>query len=641
MSSAYSALTDITHTLNSPDIQAPDLEIGIDRSNTLQLTIPLIAAENSNVTALRILHAINDKTDSIDWKNGQEIGVAFGALLCAASSACTGLYFSTNIVEGFFPTAAPLSKTISTWIIATPAILAQFSFSLNSNLTLGIKVKRYINRLSKKELWQQKNKIAAPLAVVLPTIFGSIVMGKNAFQGSDDGLIWTICAFRALASLGANMDFYLQRKKNTKGHKDIPAIRLILDAQKRLNNLAQSNSADYIQTLSRHQIIKFICDRDTDNPQAQLENVLNSLFDAFPSGAQISAPHSESSSIKYVSLFLGGLVSLINWKAATKVPALCGLNVPTDLTEVYRDPSWLYSPGFLLGAIILGIPSAYVNMAINSIACSRLFNALKKIGNNVHSQGFSHYFASFTWQNWIVLLLGLTTFSIGYGLSNGGSGYLYPFIDTVKVPNGILATIVCTAIGFMSLDSSLNQASNVYNRQLLEDFIAHENPEAFFNDLLPEKQQKLVILINTFSNLVFDSLLDDFNALDTDTIEKIFSAQFLDKLKQRFHPSIPVAVSSAAQPVLIPSQPALINSAQPSQMGIFSQSHSVPLSIPLHSGHLPRNISTDKLNAPPEFREQISPAPSPHLRIFSRSLPRILEDSTAIKPPHRYRSTSP
>ncbi|MDR3492572.1 MAG: hypothetical protein P4M12_11145 [Gammaproteobacteria bacterium] len=606
----------------------------IEEHKQVQLHVPLLEGEASNTTALRILQAINDKTDKVNWKDGQEIIIAFGSLLAAASSASTGKSFSENIVEGFFSGANAGIKKAATWVIATPAILAQFSFSLNSNLTLGIKIKRYIKRTASSDIWQQKTKVAKSLSIVLPTIFGTVVMGKKAFEGSTEGFLWTICAFRALSALGANMDFYLQRQKNSRGLQDTLIIRLILSAQANLNHLAQTNSMEYIQTLSRHRIISSICNRDLQNPdKADLENILDSLLNAFPAEAQSSLKSNESKSIKYSSLILGALVSLINWKAATKVPALFGLNVPADLKDVYENPAWLYSPGFLLGAILFGLPSAYVNTAINSISCSRLFNTLKKVHKNIRHHGLKNYLNTFSKQDWVILLFGLTTFSLGYGLSNGGSGYLYPFIDAAKIPNGIFATVVFTAIGFMSLDSSGNQASNIYHRQLFNDFIKNENPEHFFNQLTPEKQQKIVVLINTYLNLVFDSLLDDFNNLDMCAAEKLFTPDFLNKLNNHFQPSTPGT----------PVEPAAVMSINgtPSKDGLFGNTLISSRPIPCHPNRIKRNISTDKLSAPSEFRETISPAPSPRLfghasRSLPNPVPEILENDSNADHAHSY-----
>ncbi len=610
MSAARNSLEGITekNKVTTFTTTAPDIEnqISSQPSLSIQLNTPLVVGENSNATALRILHAMQDKTASINWSDCQEVLVAISAVLVAMSSASTGYSFSENIVGGFFKNATDDAKQVSTLCIATPAILAQFCYSMNSNLTLAIKIKRHRARTTKsiaRELWEQK----LPLFIILPSIFGVVVNGKAAFINAPTGIMITICTLRTIAALGANMDYYLQKQKNKQGLKSIPSIRLILAAQSHLNTLAKYNDEEYIKLLSRGNLINLICGNDVDTPQDRLEEMFELLLNLVPADHKVTSKK-QSKCIEYTSLFLGGVASLMNWKTATKVPGLFRMKIPGDLSELYTNFNWDYMPGFALGALYFGLPSAYVNTAIYSISCARLLNAFGKVKQDICEEGFFPYIHSFSCLDWIRIVLGLVVFSLAYGLSNGGSAYLYPFLDVLKIPLAIFAIVVFTAIGFMSFDSAGNNISNYYHLKLFYDFLNSKEKEKYFENLDPEKQQKLVILANTYCNLTFDTILNELNILEEDKIESLFSEDLYENMSKRFDDTSPKQPANPQQTTdIAPTE------SRPSQAGMFSASGSKSdRTKPLR---IPRVISTNKLNPPPFLREQISP--------FPHSMPRV------------------
>jgi len=579
-------------TTVSPAIPARTLSLNPRTDLTIDLAVPLIVGESSHQIAKRILQDLYDRTNPVQWSQFGEAFVALFAIMASMASASTSKYFSDQIVSGFTHLNTR-DETILSWCVATPAISAQFLFALNSNLVLNIKIKRYLDKASAEEFKAKLPTIIKTLAFVLPSVAATIVMGKKAFDFIPAAFMWSICGFRALAALGANADYFLQRRKDLKGLKKIPPISLVLDTQNYLNHLAAQNGRAFLELLASKNLLNLMFEKTHDTPQEDLESIFNQFLDFLPAPSNLAPRASKSKLLYYASLSIGATASLMNVMASMKVGSLWGWPVVTSLLEIFNDFSPLKLLSLFLGLVVCGVPAFYINTAINSISCARLFHAFGSIHHNIHDAGFKQYLKSFSAVDWVKVMFGLTIFSLAYGISNGGLTYLYPFLDVLKIPMCLNAIIVFTAIGFMSFDGSGNNLKNFYYKNLVTDLVHADNQIDHIAHLShhPKQLNHTVTLTHARLNVKFDVLLDDLNSLPQEDLDTLFSSPFKAKLLQRYIQT-PAPAQDASPAALVTRQ------------GLFAspQIGAKPNLAPT----IPKVISTNRLNAPPHMRQAIT-----------------------------------
>jgi hypothetical protein len=518
-------------------------------------------------------HVFRTLSDDLKPLSGWEYAIVIPAILFALGACATSKDFGDKFVEGLeslfenFKLSADATKTGVAWGIAAANVCAQFSLSTNSVITVLTRLLRSRQRSNDAQTDQAladanetANKYDRPLTnkekcflVAVPfSAFATYKMGFDtltAKYGQAPGIGHGVGALRYGSASLINFNFTYDQIYRWRGDEELPLINLLKSSKKRLINLADnaSHPLAFIHALNENGLLKQLNGRNT-NPvennthKKQLEALVDELFAKLPELEQAGAPNGPSASsrctkgdmVQWISLILGGLVSLTNFKAGTKVPELFGLTVAKDLVEFFTHLAADWSLGIAALGFVFGVPSWFVNLIINARSCMNFANGIALLIKDINANGTDALKKYWSADGALVGLLMIT--SMGYGAGNGGSGYKYPPLNMVPIPiiNLLLSSVVFTALGNLSQQGAAAKARDKKDDHLLQSALNAENLEEFYLDLSPADQKTLRRLLVNNVTLAFDSQISTYNKLQGDAVEGMLSEELQANLERRF-----------------------------------------------------------------------------------------------------------
>jgi hypothetical protein len=599
-------------------------------------------------------HIFRTLADDLKPLSGAEYAIVIPAILFALGACATSKDFGDKFVEGL------ATKTGVAWGIAAANVCAQFSLSTNSVMTVlsrllhsrqrsndskqdpelaaaNATAKKYDKPLSKKE------KLF--LATVPLSAFASYKMGHDTMTHKyEQGPIVSngVGGLRFGSASLINLTFTRDQVYRWRGDQDLAVIDLLKSSKKYLIGLA-NNPLAFIAALNQNGLLKQLNAKNT-NPAVnntyhkRIEALVDELLAATPHNPQQTGSMPASSGctkadyVQWISMILGGLVSLTNFKAGTKVPELFGLTVAKDLVDFFSNLAADWSLGIAALGFVFGIPSWAVNLIINARSCMNFAGGISSLVQDMRTNGTGALTKYWSADGALVGLLMLT--SLGYGAGNGGSGYKYPPLNMEPIPiiNLLLSTAVFTALGNLSQQGAVAKARDKIDNHLLERAINTENLVDFYQDLSMSEQKTLCRLLVANINLTFDSQISSYNKLQSGAVNGMFSEELQASLERRFNPPLTeiVVETPTDRSNILPSEPALnqivvdpmLTQAQRSVLtSIRTDLMSDPITPPPPRIGAPSFSATPPLH--PYTANNSSPIPpgmtnSPHL-LFNRS----------------------
>jgi hypothetical protein len=584
-------------------------------------------------------HILRNLTDNLKPLSGAEYLIVIPAVLFALGACATSKDFGDKFVEGLeslltsFKASPEATKTGVAWGIAAANVCAQFSLSTNSVITVLTRLLRsrqrtadakfvaaladanetaskYDKPLTKKEM--------AYIATVPLSAAATYKMGFDTLTGKygqASAVGHSVGALRYGSASLINFNFMHDQIYRWRGDNDnLPIINLLKTSKKRLNNLADDarNPLAFIQALNLNNLLKQLNGRNT-NPvenntsKRQIEALVDELFQSTAfveamGAAEGEAPRcTKSDVIEWISIILGGLVSLTNFKAGTRVPELFGLTVAKDLVHFFSNLAADWTLGIAALGFVFGVPSWFTNLIINTRSCMNFANGISSIIKDISTNGTDALKKYWSADGALVAVLFIT--SIGYGAGNGGSGFKYPPLDIVPVPiiNLLLSTVVFTALGNLSQQGAVAKLRDKMDDTLLQRAINTENLEDFHQSLTPSEQNTLRRLLVNNINLAFDSQIASYNKLQDGAVNGMFSEELRNNLESRYSTDLTSLVIHTPSPVLDPSAAPNLVGIRVDPMTTIEQK-SVLASIRVDSRALP---TTPPLHPRPPVASQI------------------------------------
>jgi hypothetical protein len=538
--------------------QAPAVELASSaryepvraRKKPLQI-LPVNKADLSPFE-LRVIQHIRDTTDPLGFL---EHIVVLTAIYSSMATASTEHHFGENFVKliqnGIF-IPSEVAQMLS-WVIATPASAVQFAFSLGTALNFDTRLLRATTHelahlLTKCSFDEFKLDLPyllkGALFTVLPSALPTVVMGYETFKTAPDNLRYMIEFGRfkgAVASNGSYYDRYekdqiIAKNKNPKiqnnTFNNFALTRLLESVRDKLKVLARDRPDAYIEVLSEGLLDSLHLNTSFETKVKTLLK-LNKTLDELIDFSQFQAG-ATASWIAYLSLFLGFITSLVNVKAATKVPELIGWPVVDNPIEFFQEGEWVNPQllwGFLLCLVCVGYGSSKNNTLINRDASSRLISKLARFAG----EGWTAHFASYSrWDLW--RLRAICASGVFYAATKGGSAVGYPVlpVPAVSIPEACFMTVVFGGLAYMSLDSFLNNLSNRWNRYLFTGFLTSKDKMQYFLELPEEKQLKLIDLIDIYLNFALGQMIDLVNNYKEEETNRDLSQNLIDELEKLF-----------------------------------------------------------------------------------------------------------
>jgi hypothetical protein len=516
-------------------------------------------------------HILRDLTDNLKPLSGAEYLIVIPAILFALGACATSKDFGDKFVEGLeslltsFKASPEATKTGVAWGIAAANVCAQFSLSTNSVITVLTRLLRSRQRTADAKSDQalaDANETAskydkpltkremAYLAAVPLSAAATYKMGFDTLTGKygqASGISHGVGALRYGSASLINFNFTYDQIYRWRGdNENLAVINLLKTSKKRLNSLADSasNPLLFIQALNQNNLLKQLNGKnpnpvENNTSKKQIEALVDELFQSTPFveaiGADGETPRcTKSDIVQWVSMILGGLVSLTNFKAGTRVPELFGLTVAKDLVDFFSNLAADWTLGVAALGFVFGIPSWFVNLIINARSCTNFANGIAGIIKDINTNGTDALKKYWSADGALVATLFIT--SVGYGAGNGGSGYKYPPLNMIPIPiiNLLLSSIVFTALGNLSQQGAIAKLRDKMDDDLLQRAINTENLEDFYQTLSSSEQNTLRRLLVNNINLAFDSQIASYNKLQDGAVNGMFSEELRNNLESRY-----------------------------------------------------------------------------------------------------------
>jgi hypothetical protein len=516
-------------------------------------------------------HILRDLTDNLKPLSGAEYLIVIPAILFALGACATSKDFGDKFAEGLeslltsFKASSEATKTGVAWGIAAANVCAQFSLSTNSVITVLTRLLRSRQRsadakldpalaganetASKYDKPLTKREIAYLTAIPLSAA-ATYKMGFDTLTGKygqAPGIGHGVGALRYGSASLINFNFTYDQIYRWRGDNDnLAVINLLKTSKKRLNNLADSasNPLLFIQALNQNNLLKQLNGKnpnpvENNTSKKQIEAMVDELFQSTPFveaiGADGETPRcTKSDVVQWVSMILGGLVSLTNFKAGTRVPELFGLPVAKDLVDFFSNIAADWTLGVAALGFVFGIPSWFVNLIINARSCMNFANGIAGVIKDINTNGTDALKKYWSADGALVATLFIT--SLGYGAGNGGSGYKYPPLNMIPIPiiNLLLSSVVFTALGNLSQQGAVAKLRDKLDDALLQRAINTENLEDFYQTLTSAEQNTLRRLLVNNINLAFDSQIASYNKLQDGAVNGMFSEELRHNLESRY-----------------------------------------------------------------------------------------------------------
>ncbi len=494
--------------------------------------------------AQRLVSELSDQVQP--WKGKKSAIAAAVATVASISASASSLYFAENLLGG------PVFKNLLSEglrghleiPIAGAAALPAFFLSWNSNLANW-------NRLLRSFPYMTPEDIKQNLLPVVLTVFSAVVSFKinwDAFKFAPIELRVALAAGRALSALSTNGLFAVKQQKNFRGNKDVPEVNAILDAGKKLKELAKSSPAEFIEMMDKSKLFERLMrinTTKTDNSKDDVNNIFLSLLhvlqdkkpEADEKAEPKTKPKKEGSGLckKIIPYSLGPLSAVpYFFTAQSVVTGLFGLEGPLALWS--------------LGSI-LGVSSVSVNAAIAAISIADFMDSLSNTQCPASCTEALKLGLVLPFKLYCLLGNAFAQAGMAYQLSikDHLEGNESPWFQVLALAEATINFLVNLGIGNLSIESffrSISSGYYVHCRKILETAKAKiDSGEAqslleHYNSLKPdnttegpsEDQLLLVRILEEYRAWAFDSLLNFFNSTDKKIVAEIFTAEVLDAL---------------------------------------------------------------------------------------------------------------
>ena len=478
-------------------------------------------------TARHIITDIINLTAPLEgWVETRAIPIA--AIILAVASASTYETFASNAVttlEKHTPTFSDSLKLALDQIVFVPASTIQFSLALKSNYYLYLKIKRILSSYPWSEVVAGLKAHPWRLAKAIPIVGLSAIptfgMGLDSFGETLSKtilhaiLLYILCSLRSEAAGGINFDFYNQNEAKKEKHEAFSLVTYLLEIREQIKELHKRNGTRLVHKVADSRFIKQF-QALSKAPGTDYVNhfvgLTETLLTMFPSYRVEADTFHRIKKLSYFNQFtnaltnwgaeqyntfwtketlaagMGAYTAMSNWRAGAKFPSHLGLPVPNDLLHffaIFGSTDSDLIRGFLLGSVIIGIPSLYVNWAINTVAMIKLLTRIQEAytkdpDNENKRPGWRALYHNNDVRIFCTFLL-----CSCFGASNAGLSATYPFIDLSPVIfiNLIINFIVNTATGSMSFDGIFNLFRMAYYFWVSNCFIFDDLYHHYFDTL--------------------------------------------------------------------------------------------------------------------------------------------------------------
>jgi hypothetical protein len=249
-----------------------------------------------------------------------------------------------------------------------------------------------------------------------------------------------------------------------------------------------------------------------------------------------------------ICTLLGLIASGMNLKAGLGVPAFISAgHLPNVGVEEYfaefEKQTLLTTISLLLGGIVFGLSSFFVNTIINTRACQDLYNSAREALPDFINSGFDNYS-----RNERTLIFTILLLSGGYTGAKTGQTLYYPLIETAPGPQ-ILAGVtfvVCLGLGIMAMKATAAYARDRKDNWLLAGAISARSPleDYYYQQTWSNQQTLRRLLLNNYS-LSMDAFYKYVNETKKEIQgNQLVSRQLHQELEEKFGENATVTATS-------------------------------------------------------------------------------------------------